>query len=76
MMRRNYQSPTDRRVGRGDHCWFPHDAGFKCVLCGAVILSGTPPPCPTPKDFLPDTYERLTSGERALLPYVPKERLG
>ena len=56
---------------RMDHVWFKagfEEAYYKCCLCGAVAK--TPPPYPTPADWLPERYERLLPSERALLPYV------
>jgi hypothetical protein len=44
---------------------------WKCGLCGA--LTNVPPVYPTPVDWLPVDYEKLTEEERELAgPYVPR----
>jgi len=52
---------------RKDHLWakVPDGPGFKCVLCGAVTPT-RPPSYPTPGDWMPARYERLTDQDRSL----------
>lgn len=62
-----YQNVNMKRPSRKDHVWIKYDECFKCCLCGAVSKR-VPPNCPTPSDWMPDTYEPLTEQERALVP--------
>lgn len=61
-----YQHYEDPALDRADHVWAEIEAGkkFICVLCGAITRK--PPPYPTPPKWMPDVYEKLTSGVRAL----------
>lgn len=61
------QSPKSKELDRTEHVWSKAVRGyFKCVLCGAV--TDHPPQRPTPEDWYPDRYEKLTAKERALCP--------
>ena len=64
-----FQQTGQKRLNRSEHVWYHRakSGTWKCVLCGAVCSK--PPECPTPKDWMPDTYESLTKDERALYPY-------
>lgn len=46
-----------------EHHWFTTEKGVKCALCGAVARER--PPSPTPEEWTPERYERLTDDERA-----------
>lgn len=62
-----YQRPKQQATpNRTDHVWFKTNGVFKCCLCGAVTRR--PPHYPTPPDWSPLRYERLTDDERALCP--------
>lgn len=64
-----YQKAFDSKLNRADHVWVGPDAEGrrKCCLCGAMTVS--PPPCPTPADWLPELgYALLTEVERAACP--------
>ncbi len=55
---------------RTDHIWFRDGKDrWKCCLCGGVYRGKKPPPFPTPKEFIPDTFELLTDEERAVAPF-------
>jgi hypothetical protein len=53
---------------RTDHVWFQSGTRWKCCICGAITLAEQPPDHPTPEDWLPHTYEKLTEFERCLCP--------
>ena len=62
-----------RKVTRTDCIWREiRSAGaeplWRCVLCGAVCHQ--PPDFPTPKDWLPLRYDKLTAEDRALAPFI------
>ena len=58
------QTTTMDNVNRKDHVWRRVRDGWKCVLCGAVACATHPPEYPTPKDWMPDRYAKLTQTER------------
>lgn len=55
---------------RTRHVWLerPDKGDWKCVICGAVT---TKPYNDEDIDFQADRYERLTSRERNLAPFIP-----
>ncbi len=62
-----FQKAGQRKVDRKDHVWRADKThGYKCVLCGA--LTKTPPPHPTPMDWMPDHYELVTKDDELLCP--------
>jgi hypothetical protein len=64
-----YQTVKAKMVDRADHVWAKTQGGrYKCMTCGAITQS--PPAYPTPDDWRPERYERLTAGERELVPFV------
>jgi len=65
------QKVRDKKVDRKDHVWYPckskeRDTDWICVLCGAVCA--TMPPYPTPQEWMPLRYDRLTVEVKALCP--------
>lgn len=63
-----FQTPKSRKLDRADHVWTTHygRSGWICCLCGA--LTTRPPDYPTPGDWLPTEFVKLTDAERALCP--------
>lgn len=63
------QMPTDLEIDRKDHVWIERQGKrprFKCVLCGAV--TDKPPDSPTPQNWNPQWYEKLTPQDRTACP--------
>jgi hypothetical protein len=63
-----YQMPIQlvgvEGIDRKDHVWTRRGVCWKCVLCGATTFSD-PPEYPTPEDWTPRRYEKLTESERS-----------
>lgn len=57
-----FQTTKTRNANRKDHIWLWRGRDYICCLCGAIDTD--PPGYPTPKDYLPTTYVRLTDEER------------
>lgn len=63
------QQPSDQSIDRSDHVWLKTGRyESKCVLCGGVCKN-PPPPYPTPDDYNPLRYEKLTVEEKSIFPY-------
>jgi hypothetical protein len=59
-----------RQLNRAEHVWTKRRGGqWVCVLCGAVIKDGIPPNVPTPVEWMPDLYVRLSDEDRARCPF-------
>ena len=60
-----YQKFGTKKPDKSDHIWTRvKNDGCKCVLCGAA--TSVPPDYPTPKDWMPKSFEPLTEEERDL----------
>lgn len=66
MTKQLFQTPHLRNPNRADHVWLYYiDRNrWKCVLCGAICVH--PPKYPTPPDWMPDRYEKLTEEEQVM----------
>jgi hypothetical protein len=52
---------------RKDHIWYKREKDFKCILCGGICRIR--PFYPTPQEWMPDTYEKVTAKEKAMCRY-------
>ena len=68
-LRRPHQKVGDTAVDYSEHLWQAQPERWKCLTCGAITKT-IPPEVPTPVDWLPERYEKVTKDERALVPFV------
>lgn len=61
-----YQTPQWVTLDRKDHVWLHRGRHYVCALCGA--LTETPPPYPTPTDWMPADIIALTDADRKQAP--------
>jgi hypothetical protein len=66
-----FQTVNDKKTDRSKHVWIVRKdkdgTVYKCVLCGAVTHR-PPPDTKDEGDWMPDTFEKLTDGERNFSP--------
>jgi hypothetical protein len=66
-----FQTTDSKKVDRSKHIWFQRkdkdSIVYKCCLCGAVTRR-PPPDARDEGDWMPDTFEKLTDGERSFSP--------
>ena len=62
------------RLDFSDHVWLwlKGRGVWKCGTCGAVTAKR--PPVPTPPDWMPEVYERLTKEDRAAVKDLERMR--